>query len=568
MADKTAIKNKISLREYIEKLGNSGRFIIPEYQRGYIWGQYNNNLDGKTKKDSVTLLVESILSGSINKTEIFLQGITVCENKQTSDITIVDGQQRTTFFFLLLKYLGYKGHISMCYLIRKESDSFLSKLNLDDCQRDENEPFQDIYFFKKTIRVFNGMIHDSNRQELLNYILEHVHFLYITIPLDKAKIIFTLMNGNKAIMKQEELIKSELLRRSSMNTEFIHEAENNAIRSRLAREWDKWLYWWNDKDVKDFFCTNTQLGWLLPLIEDTVDVSFDDFRNKCFKHGDVKEAKAIFRRMRLLQQRIEDAYNKALSYNYIGAILKIRKKEQHFVFLKWYFIDVLQKDDHYTAISKLKMYFDWAFIDVAHTDIEKKNIEKYNEKRFEFLAKLEDDQLYRIYYDTGAKWLLRCNIIEDCTQNQGKGRKFNFDIWGQRSLEHIFPKSRVGHMQNNVPCCWNDEPMDDDSDVLLWREQIIFNIRLSNGKEESYQASENSIGNLVLLYKGDNSKFGTYDFDQKKNFYFQIKDDSGFQSRHLLHTVSVFANSKWEGDDIAKHKKQEIDRFIKEYPEL
>ena len=81
-------------------------------------------------------------------------------------------------------------------------------------------------------------------------------------------------------------------------------------------------------------------------------------------------------------------------------------------------------------------------------------------------------------------------------------------------------------------------------------------------------ATEHSIGNLVLLYKNDNSKFNAADFEQKKSLYFTIKSDSGFRSRHLLHTVSVFANSSWEGKDIAKHKKQEIEHFLNEYPEL
>ena len=97
--------------------------------------------------------------------------------------------------------------------------------------------------------------------------------------------------------------------------------------------------------------------------------------------------------------------------------------------------------------------------------------------------------------------------------------------------------------------------------ITLWREDIKYN---DGGTE--YVASEHSIGNLVLLYKNDNSSFNAADFKEKKNLYFTIKDDAGFQSRHLLHTVSVFANSTWEGKDIAKHKRQEIERFTNDYP--
>lgn len=560
-------KSTVSLNKYISKLNGKGSFIIPDYQRGYIWGKVSHTGDDKQAKDSVSFLVESIQKGFHSNSDLFLQGITVCENQETNDIILVDGQQRTTFFYLLLKFLGFSEYVSIRYLIRQESNKFLSKLDIYNYKRNDEEPYQDIYFFKRTLRIFSRLLAEYDHAALLDYILRRVKFLYIPIPSTKAKIIFSLMNGNKAIMKQEELIKSELLRRSSVNTEYIHEAENDAIRSRLAREWDRWLYWWNDSKMKDFFSIDKQLGWLLPLVVDSIDVSFDDFRNKFFNQGEVKEAKATFRRLRFLQQSIEDAYNDAIMYNYIGAILKIRDREQRFKFLRWFFIEVMPVDKHDVVMSKLKKYFDWAFIDMSHDDIIKDNKEKYNDKVDEFLVRLEDNHLYTNNYETGVRWLLRCNILEDCSQNENKGRKFDFAIWNQRSLEHIFPKSKVGHRQSNIPYDSANNPLDDKAlqGIKLWREDIFFK---QNPSDEPYRASEHSIGNLVLLYKDNNSKFYASDFEQKKNLFFLITDDIGFKSRHLLHTVSIFAYSKWTGEEIAKHKKIEIERFNKEYPKL
>ena len=303
-------KNTISLKKYIDKLNGNGSFVIPDYQRGYIWGQYNPNHTNETASDSVSYLVESILDGFKHRKDIFLQGITVHSNENSNDITLVDGQQRTTFFYLLLKFLGYKEYISMEYAIRKESDGFLKKIdnflqktNISDYEENENEEFQDVYFFEKTIRIFNDKLKDIDKEVLREYILEHIRFLYIEIPENKAKLVFSMMNGNKAIMLQEELIKSELLRCSSINTEHIKEAENISIRSRFAREWDKWLHWWNDENVRKFFKSEKQLGWLLPLIERTENISFEQFKEKCLIGGNVKEAKEIFRKMRLLQKK-------------------------------------------------------------------------------------------------------------------------------------------------------------------------------------------------------------------------------------------------------------------------
>ena len=555
----------ISLSDYIDKLEGEGSFVIPDYQRGYVWGQYSKSYNGIAIKDSVYHLVDTILEGLRTNKDIFLQGITVCEDQGSKDIILVDGQQRTTFFYLLLKYLNYDKYFSIRYLIRKQSNVFLSNIDTSNCIEDINEPYQDIYFFKKTIRTFNDMLSKIEGHKLLNYIIDHIKFLYITIPLEKAKIVFSMMNGNKAIMRQEELIKSELLRCSSRNTQLIQEAENLGIRSRFAREWDKWLYWWNDNNVKSFFKREEQLGWLIPLIEETDDVSFEDFKNKCLGTSNVKQAKDVFRKMRLLQKGIEDAYNNPIIYNLMGAIMCIRIKSDRYSFIKWYF-DLCKTKDHDFVMKELRRYFNWAFINLTHKEIIDYNIEKYNEKRMAFYDSLSNDDLYRSDYETGARWLLRCNILEDCAQNGDIGRKFDFSIWEERSLEHIFPKSRVGHYFNNTPLDCNDNPLTPEQieNVLLWREEIIYH----KDMPDELSASEHSIGNLVLLYKNDNSKFNAADFEQKKSLYFTIKDDSGFHSRHLLHTVSVFANSTWFGEDIAKHKKQELDRFNKEYTEL
>ena len=117
----------ITLREY---LGKKKDFVIPEYQRGYVWGKNRK----ESKNDSVSYILEkTIVPGFQKGAEVFLQGITVHENNDK--IVIIDGQQRTTFLYLLLKWLGYKEKFSLNYDIRPESDSFLKKDGLlVDCE--------------------------------------------------------------------------------------------------------------------------------------------------------------------------------------------------------------------------------------------------------------------------------------------------------------------------------------------------------------------------------------------------------------------------------------------------
>ena len=153
----------------------------------------------------------------------------------------------------------------MVYAVRKESDNFLKELDIEEIlklQLDEDEQFQDIYFFKKTLLTIHDKLNGYKKVEFLNYALEHVKFLYIPIPEEKATVIFSMMNGNKAQMKDQELVKSELLRTASLQDKngLITEGENTIIRSRLAREWDSWLYWWNDKERQTYFHIESQLG--------------------------------------------------------------------------------------------------------------------------------------------------------------------------------------------------------------------------------------------------------------------------------------------------------------------
>ena len=554
--------NTITLVEYLTKVDpNNGAFIIPSYQRGYVWGQERVG----QRVNSVVNILESLIDGFNNNKEIFLQGITVCEDG--NNITLVDGQQRTTFFYLLLKYLKYDGHFSIHYAVREPSDTFLKEfsvaaiLNADYAKLD-NEEFQDIYFFKKSIFIIDKYLKNIEQDDFLEYVKNKVRFLYISIPEEKATIIFSMMNGNKAQMLNEELIKSELLRSASLTSEqsLISEVENTAIRSRLAREWDSWLYWWNDKEHQEYFHIQTQLGWLLPLVNTSDKISFEDFRKKNLETATVKSAKLVFKKMRLLQKSIEDAYNNPKTYNAIGAILHFRDTAaRRFTFLRWYF-DLVAKVDKDTLDQMLKKYYDWSMLGINHEDIVDDNLEKFYDARDEFRTKLEDDLLYRTGYEVAARWLLRLNIAEDSSQESGEGRKFDFEIWRERSLEHIYAKSKVAHVQDGVNLSWDDKVLEDTSHIELWRHDIKY---IKDDVE--YTASEHSIGNLVLLYKDDNSRFNADRFQDKKDIFFRNVGDSLFKSRHLIHTISIFANSDWTGEEIAKHKKEELETFDKQY---
>lgn len=558
----------ITLREYLEK---GKTFFVPNYQRGYVWGKKRP----KDDRDSVSYMLDSLLDSFRNNTEVFIQGVTVSETEK--EIILIDGQQRTTFFYLLLNSLDYKEPFRLEYAIRKQSNDFLGRIKEQDIDEKEDEEFQDIYFFKKTLRIVRDRLTaDIDRDAFLKHVLDSVKFLYIDIPEEKATTVFTMMNGNKAEMQEEELIKAELLRLASLNDisfarkedkeKYAIEWDNNMLRSRYAREWDKWLQWWNRAEVRKLLKTENVMGLLIETYQRTVDeenkLSYARFKDKFLKEEKPIVAKETFDGLRRMQKRFEDAFNNPTVYNKVGAIIRVINDKDKFI--DWYFGRERRLDD------KLDYYYRRAFLGMTHKEIVDKNEEVFIEKFDNLYKQLDSNDLFNENPEAAFRLLLRLNIDEDNLQEDGQGRKFDFSIWDRkdsrgRSLEHIYPKSKVLHeeeIDGKIVKRKGDGKIIEDKDIddtFIWRKSC---------RDGDVEAGEHSIGNLVLLYKDDNSTFNDSSFEDKKGIFFKkydAKHKDLFKSRHLLHTIYKFANSKWDGVEIAKNKRQTLEDFRNYY---
>ena len=538
---------------------------IPPYQRGYIWGKNRKDTSENSVEHILRSIRDSILTPSVPK-QLFLQGLTV--SKTSDGISVIDGQQRMTFFFLLLTCLQYKNNMQIRYNVRRDNcvggaGEFLRSIigkSTDElhemAKEDTNEKFQDLYFFKKTIRT---ILAENIPHERINDILTNIRFLYIVIPDKKASTVFTMMNGNKADMSEEEIIKAELLRLVSLSDDNSEDIrwEQNALRSRYAREWDKWLYWWNQNKVIEFYRTEGHtMGWLLRTYfvrraQGKKQFSFENFKETCLL-GENPElsAKQTFYDLRHLQKSFEDIYNSAYEterkkrlHNIIGAILLLLPKGDRSKFII----------DHFAHANSFDVcdYYKIIFLEsgLSHSQIIKylSNIdadEELKTKKIEMLRSLSSDNLYNEDNSYAFLQLLRRNIEEDTKL----GRPFDFKIWKERSLEHIFPKSKVFDSVSN-----QIEAGEGNNEDMLDRSKF-------NGN-----GSEHCIGNLVLLYKNENSKFGAKTVEEKKSIYFQVdEEDKPFRSRHLLHSMSVFAKSSWGIREIQENKESILNE-IKNY---
>lgn len=553
-------KTTITLQQLLNK---NKTFVIPEYQRGYVWGK--KRAEGET--DSVTYILDDILKHFFSDSEMFLQGITVTEKEE--EIILIDGQQRTTFLFLLLKKsLEYDGDFTIKYKVRKESDDYLNN------QTNEDNDFQDIFFFNKTLEIIKNKISDVDQANLREFLLTKIKFLYIDIPEDQAISVFTMMNGNRAKMKQEELIKAELLRISSLNTStnngseefYAKEWEDNELRSRFAREWDRWLRWWNQEDVVKLFNTeNSYMGLLLTTFYDSknstnTSFSFEAFKNVCFNESTPQQAKKIFLELRQLQKHFEDVYNNSVMYNQVGAILRIIDNKDDKKFIRYIFVE--------GGKNKLDNYYKLSFLGMTHEEITGDNKEIFKGKYDNTLNLLNEDLLYQRDTEFAFRFLLRLNIDEDNKLE----RKFDFDIWSNRSLEHIYPKSKVWHWNADKTMRLISQNSNENNDKEITEEKtkeqdVIGREEINDGNGNV--STEHGLGNLVLLYKNENASFNAGSFSEKKKKFFDPLEKDFFKSRNLLHTICVFAKyMDWTGESIVKNKLEIISKFEEDYKKL
>ncbi|WP_121757115.1 DUF262 domain-containing protein [Helicobacter felis] len=176
-------------------------FKIPAYQRGYRWSE----------KEVKTLLEDIVDFIQESKQEEFysLQPIVV---RAVDEIYhVIDGQQRLTTIFLIVKYLDNKDLFSLVYETREKSFEFLH----DIARRSKQEKNLniDFYHFKmayETIERFFEQTDHVKKQEFLSTLLNRCKVLWHE-SIDEEKEVFVRLNSGKIPLEEAENIKALFL---------------------------------------------------------------------------------------------------------------------------------------------------------------------------------------------------------------------------------------------------------------------------------------------------------------------------------------------------------------------
>ena len=283
-----------TVRDIIEKNGiKSNKFFIPDYQRGYRWGKkqaaellddidaFRRRLSQKAKEEKIEAEEWEIDLQKI--TEIYcIQPLVVKYGESKPGYyDVIDGQQRLTTTFILLKCLGYEDHYSIEYQTRLESAVFLNE-KLDDSEAaEDNVDFYCMNVVYSTIDnwITKNLKDDRDKEAFLSILLDRVTFIWCDIESEKPKDVFTRLNVNNIPLTSSELIKALFLSRSNYTD--CKDYETLKIQQgQVALRWDSIEYALQNDEFWYFihgvtYSKPTRIEYLLELI-----YKFDKFELK------------------------------------------------------------------------------------------------------------------------------------------------------------------------------------------------------------------------------------------------------------------------------------------------
>ena len=345
-------KKSVEMRS-IEKL-RGYNFLIPSYQRGYRW-----------EKREVEDLLNDIYEFKQNNNEGFycLQPLVLKKLNITNKnnvYEVIDGQQRLTTIYLILKYLKSKNIIeeniyTITYSTREDSKKFLEE-NLEYITHIDFEYMYEAY------KIINEWFNTDEKEKEIKDILlpnktdkKSVKFIWYE-PTDKNHIeIFTRINIGKIPLTNSELIKALFLQKANFkHDENFDEALYEHTQIEIASEWDYientlqddrfWGFINNDINQK-----YNRIDYIFEIVsdkllkndkeiseEDKKEIGADKYKTfryfyKKWKNNEDKMSfmKDTWKEIRYCFYAMNKWYNDLTFYHYIGFLIHCNNKKNN-----------------------------------------------------------------------------------------------------------------------------------------------------------------------------------------------------------------------------------------------
>ena len=282
-----------SIRKIVDEKIN---FTVPSYQRGYRWDKLNVT-------DLLNDLLEFIQDGSSGK--FYCLQPLVVKKIDKNQYNVIDGQQRLTTIFIILKYLanllkeenGIDEIYTLSYETRKDSKDFLQ--NITSKTQDESNKNMDYFCMYQAYEAIKSWFKNKNASELLKIFTnsedeKHIEFIWYEVEDSEDEVkIFARLNSGKIPLTNAELIKALFLNVRNFPKEC---SENEIITKQveISKEWDEIEYTLQDDEFFKFLTRNdypTRIELLFEILSRVKNTELDryaiyrEFADKAKKEG-------------------------------------------------------------------------------------------------------------------------------------------------------------------------------------------------------------------------------------------------------------------------------------------
>jgi len=346
--------------EVSKVIDSENKYFVPAYQRGYRW----------TEKQ-----VEQLLDDIWNWQEDARYSLQPVVINQLDDgsIELVDGQQRLTTIYIILKASGLFGEnvgYQIDYENRKGTAEFL-KFSLGDTAK-SSENIDWFYMHQCYVtakRYFESHAARQWMDKLLDVETGAFFIQYqILKEIDSRKVeqIFTGLNAGKIPLTNSELVKALILRENNFQNETYH---NEFV--EVAQEWDRIEkrlqepnFWaWLGQDLND---DSPHIDLVLDIVADLIkqeknyNLEKKDFQelysynviSKYFRESDNKGIVSTFwKRVKQCFMTFEDWYSDNETYHLVGYLLNAQKDTINSLYREYFEQDSMSFKDKITKIN-------------------------------------------------------------------------------------------------------------------------------------------------------------------------------------------------------------------------
>ena len=180
-------------------------YTIPVYQRNYAW-----------EEEEITALVKDVYDSFKNGKETYYIGTLVTYKRGESVYEVIDGQQRLTTIYIILKVLGIKNEEirnKLTYGARKASASTIEKLDKVGEYPHLSDEVDDgiVNGYKYAKNAVNTIVGEQEREIFKQYFFHKVHIIHYKVPKDvDLNHYFEVMNSRGEQLEKHEIVKSLL----------------------------------------------------------------------------------------------------------------------------------------------------------------------------------------------------------------------------------------------------------------------------------------------------------------------------------------------------------------------